>query len=154
VYIPIVVQIVVGNWGCADGGSCNAATFHICVAMKPLQGNFAHNAVEYGVAGLNIDDARVLAKSGFIKFGGAGQMRSEPNVLGRYPSNVILQDSDDIASNFPVKRGPENKNSSPRGDHHGVVFAAPKTGDRIDHLYDNKGGNVSRFFKKVVEFTG
>jgi len=32
--------------------------------MKPLQSNFAANALEYGVAGLNIDDARVLAKSG------------------------------------------------------------------------------------------
>jgi hypothetical protein len=121
------------------------ATLHICVATKPLQGNFDHNAVEYGVAGLNIDDARVLAKSG---------LEVTSPFQCRYPSNVILQDSDDIASNFPVKRGPENKNSSPRGAHHGVVFAAPKTGDRIDHLYDNKGGNVSRFFKKVVEFTG
>jgi hypothetical protein len=33
--------------------------FHICVAMKPLQSNFAANALEYGVAGLNIDGCRV-----------------------------------------------------------------------------------------------
>ena len=32
---------------------------HICVAMKPIEGNFASNALEHGVAGLNIDGCRV-----------------------------------------------------------------------------------------------
>ena len=33
--------------------------FNIVVAMKPLDGNFAQNAVKHGVAGLNIDGCRV-----------------------------------------------------------------------------------------------
>ncbi|MFQ5626633.1 MAG: DNA methyltransferase, partial [Methyloligellaceae bacterium] len=31
----------------------------ICVAMKPVEKNFAHNALKHGVAGFNIDGARV-----------------------------------------------------------------------------------------------
>ena len=32
---------------------------HIVVAMKPLDGNFASNAIKHGVAGLNIDACRI-----------------------------------------------------------------------------------------------
>jgi hypothetical protein len=35
------------------------ATLHICVAMKPLDGNFAQNALSRGVAGLNVDGCRI-----------------------------------------------------------------------------------------------
>ena len=34
---------------------------HICVAMKPVEGTFAENALENGVAGLNIDGSRQIS---------------------------------------------------------------------------------------------
>ena len=78
---------------------------HIVVAMKPLDGNFAENAVKHGVAGLNIDGTRIAGpawKWGTqtdIKGGGFGLKRpSDGDVLardveghpgGRWPSNII-----------------------------------------------------------------
>jgi len=38
------------------------AAFHIAVAMKPLDGNFAQNVLNHGVAGLNIDVCRIEGK--------------------------------------------------------------------------------------------
>lgn len=35
------------------------AAFHIVLAMKPLEGNFCQNAIEHGVAGLNIEAGRI-----------------------------------------------------------------------------------------------
>ena len=31
----------------------------IIIAMKPLNSNFVNNALEYGVAGINIDSSRI-----------------------------------------------------------------------------------------------
>lgn len=87
-------------------------TLHIVLAMKPIEGNFVQNAFKHGVAGLNIDGARIgfasekdfkSAKFGTqtdIRGGGFGSKRpSDGNVLakgveadakGRWPSNVLL----------------------------------------------------------------
>lgn len=49
----------------------------IVLAMKPLAGTFAENALTHGVAGLNIDAARIP---------------TEPEALGRWPANVVLDE--------------------------------------------------------------
>ena len=46
-------------------------TVHIVVAMKPLDGNFVQNALQRGVAGLNIGASR------FFKVIGGGDGTSE-----------------------------------------------------------------------------
>ena len=46
----------------------------IILAMKPLRGTFAANALEHGVAGLNIDGSRIGANGS----------------PGRWPANVAL----------------------------------------------------------------
>ena len=79
------------------------STLHIVVAMKPLDGNFASNAIKHGVAGLNIDGCRIGVADADIRSGGFG-LGKRPwqtgNVggntvkvgseQGRFPSNVIL----------------------------------------------------------------
>lgn len=88
------------------------------VAMKPLDGTFAENALRHGVAGLNIDAGRVAGGdtigpvSGKAILGGAGGGWDRPwksdaeavarlqeranaavdkaNALGRWPANLIL----------------------------------------------------------------
>jgi DNA modification methylase len=80
----------------------------IIVAMKPLDGTFAHNAEKYGVAGLWIDGGRInyqseqdkklgqsarpsLTKDTMFPIGGFD--RSErSNIQGRWPANLILDD--------------------------------------------------------------
>ena len=82
--------------------------WHVVVAIKPMEGNFAANALKHGVAGLNIDESRVSAcgdddgvsrsrKTGASDIvGGFGfhkedaTMHSAPGVAGRFPSNVVL----------------------------------------------------------------
>ena len=81
-------------------------TLHIVLAMKPTQGNFAENAIAFGVAGINVDGTRVRGPKGDgvwgtsnatinteRKFNASPSMteyRSEQNTLGRFPANVIL----------------------------------------------------------------
>ena len=68
----------------------------IILAMKPLDGTFAYNAVTHGVAGLNVDGGRVGTE--FLPEQKAGQAqlgtfaRSDmitPARVGRWPANVI-----------------------------------------------------------------
>jgi len=82
----------------------------ICLAMNPLDGTFAHNALEHGVAGLNVDGGRVAPTgdvSGWSKTGskagdntcmsGGNYARdAKPdNPQGRWPANIILSYPDD-----------------------------------------------------------
>lgn len=84
---------------------------HIAVVMKPLDGNFASNALKHDVAGLNIDGCRVryrndadrlwkhptgkIATGGFnpeyVAGGDKGEdTPSEMKDSGRWPANVVL----------------------------------------------------------------
>jgi site-specific DNA-methyltransferase (adenine-specific) len=81
----------------------------IIVAMKPLDGTFAHNAEKHGVAGLNIDAARIGTETrknpeaGFIRRGRTDEEvfgsvdKNKPNnppheVQGRWPANLVLDE--------------------------------------------------------------
>jgi len=89
-------------------------TIHIALAMKPLDGNFAQNALQWGVAGLNIDGCRIGTDDGLS--GGSvtsdrkkemtgdertgkalgmfapGAKRNDPweRPAGRFPANIML----------------------------------------------------------------
>ena len=86
-----------GGWGTA----LKPAWEPIILAMKPLDGTFAENALKHGVAGLNIGGTRIVAND--ERSGGFGQGKrpwqkgdvGENTVtvgpeLGRWPANVIL----------------------------------------------------------------
>lgn len=78
----------------------------IIVGMKPLAGSFVDNALAYGVAGLNIDGARIPFAPGDTTScaasagSGSGQASavvpmgggivSAPDPLGRWPANLVL----------------------------------------------------------------
>ena len=99
----------------------------IILAMKPLDGTFAQNALTHGVAGLWIDGARVGTNSNDPNHRGAtGGYHSEasraivPNApynrtreatltQGRWPANLIHDGSDEVVRLFPVtKSGARN----------------------------------------------
>lgn len=81
----------------------------VCWAMKPLDGTYAKNALEHGVAGINVDGCRVGTET--IQGGRAG--RSGPssfNVsigdkqeshIGRFPANLIHDGSPEVLEGFP-----------------------------------------------------
>lgn len=75
----------------------------ICLAMKPLDGTFAHNALTHGVAGLNIDGARIPTTDklqtleGSFSFSGSGGANETGKKIafrdagqGRWPANLLL----------------------------------------------------------------
>lgn len=87
----------------------------ILLMMKPNEGSYADNAIKHGVAGLNIEGARVpyvdeqfgKENSDYSKDGGFGffegakkQIRSVPPRPCRFPSNVIHDGSDEVMSEF------------------------------------------------------
>lgn len=89
----------------------------ICLAMNPLDGRYADNALTHGVVGLNVDGCRISANEKDIKRAsvpsrnnlryceGDGVGRSENKhdmSQGRWPANVIHDGSDEVVSGFPV----------------------------------------------------
>lgn len=85
----------------------------ILIAMKPLDGSFAENALKHGVAGLNIDGSRIglsggsaipsgmdrynakLAQHGYRPGSYEKGVPEVPKPAGRWPSNLILSHSPD-----------------------------------------------------------
>jgi DNA modification methylase len=73
----------------------------IIVAMKPLDGTFANNALTHGVAGLNIDGGRIgtsgARNNGRKKdseiYGDFGPTERVDYDKGRWPANVILDEA-------------------------------------------------------------
>lgn len=60
----------------------------IVLAMKPLEGTYVANALEHGVAGLNIDGCRIS----FAEGENNPSAERESESLGRWPANVILDE--------------------------------------------------------------
>jgi len=93
----------------------------VIVAMKPLDGTFAANALKHGVAGLNVDGSRVETEenpSGKRRAGKSPERESGTwandrrsaktfaevrslELLGRFPANLIHDGSDEVVELFP-----------------------------------------------------
>jgi site-specific DNA-methyltransferase (adenine-specific) len=87
----------------------------IIVAMKPIEGTYANNALIHGVAGLNVDGGRVEGNKPSVPqaAGGTGKVygfkngkgRSgimSDNTKGRWPANLIHDGSEEVVGLFPV----------------------------------------------------
>jgi len=90
----------------------------IILAMNPMDKTFAHNALKYGVAGLNIDKCRVPTNdespSGSAKRVFASNQYTEAKVYGankitppagRFPANFLHDGSDEVMKLFPSSKG-------------------------------------------------
>lgn len=98
----------------------------IIVAMKPTDGTYAQNAIEYGVGGFNIDLCRV---------GGSG---------GRWPANLIHDGSEDVVSLFPVT-GPSRRAERGKGID-GNTFKNRNGLESGVRGHNDSGGSAARFF--------
>jgi len=85
------------------GSAMKPAWEPIIVAMKPLDGTFAHNAEKHGVAGLNINGARIGTETrsnpeaGFIRRG-----RTDEEVFGQADKNKPDNPPHQVQSRFPA----------------------------------------------------
>jgi len=138
----------------------------VIVAMKPLDGTFAQNALRHGVAGINVDGCRVATASGDYSHpgghpggaepGNGGTMgngwhsrmtQRPPHVAGRWPSNVILDD--EAAAALDAMSG-ESKSTSAvgvrrHGRSGGIMGAVGSLRDGRPEGHNDTGG-ASRFF--------
>jgi len=140
-------------------------TLHIVLAMKPLEGNFTQNALKHGVAGLNIDGARIEGSQRSDRAGmpsdgsginnqvfGKGYIRKyNVSELGRWPANVILEDSEKVLAGFPqvksgvaVKRNLDGHTYNKQQE----LGLRAKVGDDVGYC---DSCSTSRFFKQVKE---
>lgn len=138
----------------------------ICMARKPLaEKTVAENVLKYGTGGINIDDSRVegtydnegrnirqedykseaefltaLSKEG-------RKTRSDSNSLGRFPANIIHDNSEEVRECFPeTKTGKAIRSNSG-----GKTFGGENTKPVMEDLgYEDGGGNASRFFKSII----
>ena len=90
----------------------------ICLAQNPRDGTFVDNALKHGCGGLNVDGCRIDAVGEET-----GRIRNNPDPLvqkrtmsgallkdndttglnkGRYPSNLLIDDSPEVIAGFPA----------------------------------------------------
>lgn len=139
----------------------------ILVCMKPNEDNYAQNALKWGVSGLNVDGCRIpidpkadksqlrtMTRSRKTENDGWGMNQKNddtPQVVspqGRYPSNVILDGSDEVEKIFPETQSGallkhHNQNESENTCMSGKNY---KRSPRQDFMASS--GSASRFFKK------
>ena len=134
----------------------------ICVAMKPIDGTFANNALKWGVAGLWIDGGRVdtqgeevvrVGEMNDIRGGqfanSSGKKRTDLGVMtqatpkgGRWPANILHDGSPEALSVFP-----EVESGRPAGvktGGQGTVFGHFNRGIPVTGFGDS--GSAARFF--------
>ena len=148
------------------GSNLKPAHEPICMARKPLeQKTVAENCLKWGTGGINIDESRVDVSENDLEamqkkndsFKGANNKEYngiqfvnkdrnlEVNTLGRFPANLIHDNSEEVRECFPETVGAGNKIGTPRKS--GTFFTDEQT--QMNMKYDN-GGSTARFFKSII----
>lgn len=138
----------------------------ICLARKPLvEKTVAENCLKHGTGGINIDESRVFRdkddKSGWSEAPGKAsgfspgdeskmdyskpREQKNDNELGRFPANLIHDNSEEVRECFPETG--KSKSGGSRGN--GEAFFGNRSGFERGGIDDN-GGNASRFFKSII----
>ena len=134
----------------------------VILAMKPLDGTFADNAQRWGVAGLNVDGARIAGDyftrdrdtdGGASMFGTSKGGGAFAPTAGRWPANLLLDE--DAAAALDAQAGPSvprpvkpenigvSGNGRRMGQENGIGYAM---GSTVQSGYYDNTANVSRFF--------
>jgi site-specific DNA-methyltransferase (adenine-specific) len=144
------------GWGTA----LKPAVEPVCLAMKPIDGTYAENALKWGVAGLNIDGGRVwhddkigkrtvggfTSKSGIYHGDDAYKINGQDydSTQGRFPANVIHDGSDEVTGLFPETKSGNLNSGHKRGDGTGNSFMGG--GGVVQGNYGGDSGSAARFF--------
>ncbi len=123
------------------------------LARKPLEGTVVNNIMKWEVGGLNIDDSRIVSDESISinklpKWSGFGEMvepeyETEINNKGRFPANLIHDNSDEVTSLFPKAKG--GAYPAKRGKAVSTTFAS---GQETEGGFRAMGddGSAARFF--------
>ncbi len=136
----------------------------ICMARKPLaEKTVAENCLKYGTGGINIDESRVKhnepikmmkAQSGGDKiYGQSGRRVDMPELKenGRFPANLIHDNSEEVRECFPEAKGANSQNNYSNGKiYRGQSLLESETKLYGHRDWYNDNGNASRFFKSII----
>ena len=128
----------------------------ICMARKPLsEKTVAENCLKWGTGGINIDESRVgteqtitrgRSSGGTYDIGLNNPEFTQTNT-GRFPANLIHDNSEEVRECFPSPHGAGHKrekfigNTGSKNINIGGGITANRFGD---------SGNASRFFKSII----
>jgi site-specific DNA-methyltransferase (adenine-specific) len=130
----------------------------IIVAMRPRERSFAKNALEWGVAGLNIAGTLIPANDkttfpvGYASgWYGNADRTDDPFPNGRFPANVILDEEAGrlLDGQGPVSKGGKYRKSGQRDPRHrGKLLYGGGIGGGPQNAPDTYGdaGGISRFY--------
>jgi len=139
--------------------------FHVIVAMKPLEGNFAENALGQGVAGLSIDECRVEGlKPSCVNIPFESWRKKEGRVdrqmvcqtydvaQGRFPANVIHDGSKEVRATFnkagECGGGPHKSPRKPHDAWRNMEGRTDQPSDGGIRCGYSDSGSPARFFKQ------
>lgn len=130
----------------------------ILVAVKPNEGTYANNALQWGVSGLNIDGGRIGATTktnggnpntknnriGAVK-GYVNKVESKEHNYGRFPANIILDE--EAGKMLDEQSGVSKSTGGSVGTATGFGnnFEGERKNTKGDGGFGDKGG-ASRFF--------
>lgn len=132
----------------------------ICMARKPLaEKNVANNVLKWGTGGINIDESRVeyqgdadwnntfrpstnIDKNCWIKDKNAVARVDIINRSGRFPANLIHDNSDEVRECFPETKNGGQNNTSKR-----ETWLRQETEPT---KFNGDSGSASRFFKSII----
>lgn len=130
----------------------------VSMARKPLIGTVAHNVLEYGTGGINIDGCRISTdelKGKTYNNQNTGWKQSSPpsiikgNEIGRWPANFTHDGSEEVLELFPqtgISRGGNSTQiNSGSGKYNWNVGDRKATPNGIDPGYGDSG-SAARFF--------
>lgn len=132
---------------------------------KPIsEKTIAANVLQYGTGGINIDATRIgwpngnIPEIGTPEWGGPNKKitavpnqdgvtaeRMPPNVLGRWPSNIILDDSEEVVSLFPQSKGQQGNVKGTEPSHTGQNGVYGEY-NRVESQKRGDVGSAARFF--------
>ncbi len=148
-----------------NGGSAlKPANEPICLARKPLsEKTIVDNVVKWGTGGINVDVCRIeiegkddrsagirTANFGSMEYqsGGNGTEPYEPNEGGRFPANIIFDETaaDILDEQSGVSKSSKNSIELPKNDSTQHFSGGnSKSGKYTERGHNDKGG-ASRFF--------
>jgi len=134
----------------------------ICMARKPLaEKTVAKNVLKWGTGGINIDESRVNtitekdkkgwrnenSKSKSCGWLFQGEDYPKQNELGRFPANLIHDNSEEVRECFPETKSTQR--TATIGGTGGVgVSTNFQRGSETSNFSDS--GNASRYFKSII----
>ncbi|WP_426787834.1 DNA-methyltransferase [Xanthomonas campestris] len=143
-----------GPWG---GTALKPALEPITMARKPPIGTVAANHAMHGTGALNIDACRVVAETMPPNTGAGGMPRrdaveqrgagivTQPHQLGRWPSNLVHDGSNEVLAVFPDAPGQQGDLRGHSRDRKSLGIYGDMSAAR-DALSRGDSGSAARFF--------